>query len=248
MCAVKRMGVWWDLCWEQEWGGALGREVAISSGSREAPPIRLALQVAAGSLQAHQVLTSQKHCWKSSQVRLQSVCWSACIYLHGLGSLPSGAQLAPGGQNRLETPHKGTDGINAATTLFARHFCSIPLPCLLPASPFSPGSWSEQALWCAAPRTTAALFKWLLSAAIISLINKTWLADTDLLERAKGAVAPSLVSPGAACVLLIMWHSGGCLVIHDEATATPRMRQGSQGFFFFSCVNNRNLQEKKKRP
>lgn len=83
------------------------------------------------------------------------------------------------------------------------------------------------------PRTAAALFKWLLSAAIISLINKTWLADTDLLERAKGAVAPSLVSPGAACVLLIMWHSGGCLVIHDEAAATPRMHQGSQGFFFF---------------
>lgn len=100
------------------------------------------------------------------------------------------------------------------------------------------------------PRTAAALFKWLLSAAIISLINKTWLADTDLLERAKGAVAPSLVSPGAACVLLIMWHSGGCLVIHDEAAATPRMHQGSQGFFFFffpfSSVNNRNLEGKKK--
>lgn len=98
------------------------------------------------------------------------------------------------------------------------------------------------------PRTAAALFKWLLSAAIISLINKTWLADTDLLERAKGAVAPSLVSPGAACVLLIMWHSGGCLVIHDEAAATPRMHQGSQGFFSFSfsSVNNRNLEGKKR--
>lgn len=96
-------------------------------------------------------------------------------------------------------------------------------------------------------RTAAALSKCLLSAAIISLINKTWLADTDLLERAKGAVAPSLVSPGAACVLLIMWHSGSCLVIHDEAAATPRMCQGSQGPFFFSCVNNRNLQEKKKK-
>lgn len=70
----------------------------------------------------------------------------------------------------------------------------------------------------------------------------------DLLERAKGAVAPSLVSPGAVCVLLIMWHSGGCLAIHGEAPATPRMRQGSQGFlFFFSLLcNNRNLQEKKK--
>lgn len=110
---------------------------------------------------------------------------------------------------------------------------SISLPYLLPASSIFPGSWSEQALQCAVPRTAAALFKWLLSAAVISLINKTWLADTDLLERAKGAVAPSLVSPGAACVLLIMWHSGGCLVIHDEAAATPRMHQGSQRFFFF---------------
>lgn len=71
-----------------------------------------------------------------------------------------------------------------------------------------------------------------LSAAIISLINKTWLADTDLLERAKGAVAPSLVPPSAACVLLIMWHSGGCLVIHDEAAATLRMCHRSQGGFF----------------
>lgn len=53
-------------------------------------------------------------------------------------------------------------------------------------------------------------FIWLLSTAIIRLINKTWLADTDLLERAKWAVAPSLVSPGAACVLLIRWHGSSC--------------------------------------
>lgn len=97
------------------------------------------------------------------------------------------------------------------------------------------------------PRTTAALFRWLLSAAIISPINKRWLADTDLLERAKGAVVPSLVSPGAACVLLIMWHSGGCLVIHDEAAATPRICQGSQGFFFSSPVLIIGIYKKKKR-
>lgn len=96
------------------------------------------------------------------------------------------------------------------------------------------------------PRTTAALFKWLLSAAIISLINKTWLADTDLLERAKGAVAPSLVSPGAVCVFLIMWHSGGCLVIHDEAVATPRIRQGSLGHSPRPVLIIRIYKEKKR--
>lgn len=105
----------------------------------------------------------------------------------------------------------------------------------------------EQALWCAVPRTTAALFKWLLSAAIISLINKTWLADTDLLEKAKGAVAPSLVSPGAVCVLLIMWHSGGCLVIHNETAATPRMRQRFQGLFFPPPVLIIGIYLKKKK-
>lgn len=146
------------------------------------------------------------------------------------------------------TLRKGAGGINAATALFTWRVGSIPLPYLLPASSVSPGSWLEQALWCAVPRTAAALSKWLLSAAIISLINKTWLADTDLLERAKGAVAPSLVSPGAACVLLIMWHSGSCLVIHDEAAATPRMRQGSQGPFFSPVLIIGIYKKKKKRP
>lgn len=100
-----------------------------------------------------------------------SICFPVTVYFQGLGSLPSSVQLAPGSQNRLETPRKGNYGINAATALFARYLHSILLPYLLPASSVSPGSCSEQALCCVVPRTTAALLKWLLSAAIISLNN-----------------------------------------------------------------------------
>lgn len=60
MCMVKRMGVRQELCWEQERGAVLGKEVAVSGGSCEAPPSHLALQVAVRSLQARQVLASSE--------------------------------------------------------------------------------------------------------------------------------------------------------------------------------------------
>lgn len=90
-------------------------------------------------------------------------------------------------------------------------------------------------------------FKRLLSTAIISLINKTWAAGADLLERAEGAVAPSLVSPGAAGALLIMWHGSSCLVIRGAAAATPRMHQGSEGFFFLPALITGIYHGKKKK-
>lgn len=100
MCMVKSMGVRRELCWEPEQGAVLGGEAAVSGGSHEAPPSRLALQVAAGSLQARQVLASAE-AFLEIIASSASICSPVTVYFQGLGSLPSGAEPAPGGQNRL---------------------------------------------------------------------------------------------------------------------------------------------------
>lgn len=104
MCVVKSTGVRRELCWEQEQGAVLGREAAVS-----AAPSRLALQVAPGSLQACQVLAPSE-AFLETIASSASICLPVTVYFQGLGSLPSGARLASGGQNRLNPPLKEPTG------------------------------------------------------------------------------------------------------------------------------------------
>jgi len=106
---VESTGVWRELCRERERGAVLGGEAAVSSSSREAPASCPALQVAPGSLQARQVLASSA-AFLEVTASSALICSPVAVCFQGLGSLPSGAQLPPGGQSSLETPIKEPRG------------------------------------------------------------------------------------------------------------------------------------------